>query len=216
MKTRNRSYDWLAVIAEGDVQYEDGFDSWDDMVMAISGADNVPIIKSHDHQGHLGKISDFQLDHVNKLVKARFDGNINYDDSISVQWGVDDEGHIKTLNHVAIGEFKPMCPKNKCNLERNRSENMSETDDKKEIENISIKKEAYEELISTNQELLIRLAAMEKKFIEPKEEPVKEEKLELKEKESIKQEIKTQPKSAVYDPFDIGSNTRIINNLRGK
>ena len=195
----------MACIAQGDVQYEDGFDSWTEMVDAISGADNVPIVRAHDYQGHIGKISDFELDHVNKLVKAHFNGKINYDDAISVQWGCDEEGHIKTINHVAIGDFDPMCPKSTCNIERNRNKEgdnkMNEGQVPPPVEvaedNADVEpnepapnyKALYEDL---NTRVASYEANMDKfnQFLSIlEEEDAQEEIVEIKEKEDIKQEV---------------------------
>lgn len=226
MKVRNRSFrqnDWFGAIAQGDVQYEDGFDDWNDMVNAISGADNVPVYRNHKDMHSIGTIGDFQLDQVNKLVKAHTNAPIREGDAISVQWAINDEDRIVGLNHVAAGDFKPACPKKICNLDKkNRGlydpEEVEMTEDIKQesviTENDNTGDEPdYKKLYEDSVKEFNKYKENLKQTPTPKEEP----ELELKEKEDIKQEIKTEvPKIGIFsdwkDHRSITLNTKRVFN----
>lgn len=226
MSIRNRAYrqnDWFGAIAEGNVQYPDGYDSWSEIVEAISGADNIPVYRSHDDKHSIGTIGDFQLDHVNKLVKGHTNAPIKAEDSVSVQWMVDKDDHIVKLNHVAIGNFVPACPKKICNLDKkNRGlydpEEVEMTEDIKQesviTENDNTGDEPdYKKLYEDSVKEFNKYKENLKQTPTPKEEP----ELELKEKEDIKQEIKTEvPKIGIFsdwkDHRSITLNTKRVFN----
>lgn len=233
MKLRERSMrqDWLAVIAEGDITYSDGItDNWDEICHAISGADNdVPIVRNHGYEGQISKISDFQLDQVNKLVKARFNAPISQNDAVSVAWK-EENGHIVGIDHVAIGNFTPECPQNICNITRNRSQdpkkfkinvnnmnkeeeevpngdNDNTTDEPEETESDVDYKVLYDEL-------RVKVDKFEE-FL--KKQEIEEEEIDLTPNKDVQNDIKTSFKTGKeYDPWNIARNTTRINNIRGK
>ena len=219
--------DWMAVIAEGDVTYSDGvFDDWNEIVDAVSGADNIPVKKRHDYDGVITRISDFQLDPINKFVKAYFDGPVRPTDAISVAWEEED-GKIVGIDHVAIGnDFKPECPLSTCKITRNRdmtednvveetitdnttpapAETVEDVDYKVLYEELNTKFKGYEDNMDKFNQFVELL----------EQEAEKDKEVDLKPKKEVQNEMKTSGKDEDYDPFDIARNTRRIRNLRGK
>ncbi|KKN03483.1 hypothetical protein LCGC14_1107250 [marine sediment metagenome] len=131
-KYKRRAYaadfDFWGVGALGDVEYEDGFDKWDDIKEVFKNIKEegrkVPVLRSHGDVRTVGHVGYHELDKCNKKVYIGFnqdelEKDIKLDalNGVSVEWITDNDNKIIDISHWAIGNtFKPMCEKDKCNI----------------------------------------------------------------------------------------------------
>lgn len=215
-------FDYKGTAALGDVEYEDGFDKWDDIKSALNGMDSVPIKVNHNSKDVIGVCKHWDFDEREKKLNIglnRDDLEIGIDavNNVSPQYEVDENGKITKVNHFAIGNtFKPFCEV--CKVIKNRGEEMEE--EQEEVEEPS----EMEKLQAQVEELRKKNLEYEKQLIEKDNEAYKriladleDNSLDLSPNEEVEQDLETKPKGGQeFDPFDIGANTRYINQLRGK
>lgn len=239
-KKRNRSYsvemdyDYFGVGALGDKQYDDGYDKWDDIrdVFDDSGLD-VPIRRNHEDPEVIGTIRKFMLDHGKKQVYVAFNEDDLYSgieiedfNGVSPTWVVDEEDKIVGIDHFAVGNgFYPKCPNNTCNVTRKRGfsklidnetkPDSVESEEKVPTEEVVEDKEKIE-LKKQVEELEKKIVGLESTLGKVLEPSKKKEKLELKPKKGVQSDVKKGTSNVSYDPFDIGRNTEIIMNRRGR
>ncbi len=137
MKRRRaiKEYDYYGVAAIGDVQYDDGFDKWEEIQEAFKLNKEIPIKRTHDDVRNVGSIKYWDLDKANKKVYIGFDKedvdqDIKFDtiNQVSIEYETIDD-KIVGVNHVAIGNlFKPKCKKEVCNVMQRSEKPEGETE----------------------------------------------------------------------------------------
>lgn len=131
---------YSGVAAVGDVEYGDEFDKWEDIKRVIGKLDvPVPLVREHkDALSVFGVCRQFGLDDKNKQLSIQvsehdIDGALDDENAVSPRWIKNEDGRIIDIEHIAVGRFEPLCPKNICNIkksDRSMSEEKQEGNEK--------------------------------------------------------------------------------------
>jgi len=198
--SRSRSYqqdfDYWGIAALGDVQYDDGFDSWNEITAAFKSSEKIPIVRNHNDEHEIGFLSYWELDKCNKKVYIGF----NKDDvsvelalfnNVSPEWEIDEEGHIIGVNHIAIGNsFNPKCETEVCNIMKKQRSEPAEGQEEEPVEEpeAPTTEEVEEE---SEVEILKKQVALLKKELETLKPPEEEK------SEPAEEDVKLEPKKDV-------------------
>ncbi|KKN41723.1 hypothetical protein LCGC14_0720410 [marine sediment metagenome] len=123
---RRRSYaqefDYNGVAAV-EAEYDDGFDSWDEIAEAFKKSDEIILKRSHGDVRNVGIIKHWDLDKTNKKVYIGFnkedvDEDIKFDEinNVSIEYETL-KGKIVGVNHICVGNtFQQKCKKDVCSI----------------------------------------------------------------------------------------------------
>jgi len=127
----NKLVKYSGIAAEGDIQYPDGFDRWEDIKKVFEDNKEINITRDHDNDTRvIGVLESWNIDPKNKVIVVGFDGKDIKDGEldkhmqISPQWKVDAETkRIVGINHIAIGNsFTQLCSKDVCGVSADADE----------------------------------------------------------------------------------------------
>lgn len=153
------------VIAQGDIEYPDGFDSWEDIEKVFKENKEVNVVRDHDNDTRvIGVLKNFNIDQKNKLIGINFDGNdieegeLDEYMQVSPEWKVDEDGRIVGINHIAIGNsFKQLCSEKVCGITKTPEESTSVDDSTTEIPDESKDIALLEEKLKKQAEQIVEL-----------------------------------------------------------
>lgn len=207
--TRRRSYvkefDYYGVAAI-EAEYNDGFDSWEEISDAFKKYEEINLKRSHNDVRVVGKLKHWDLDKTNKkayigINKGDLDDDVEFDkiNSVSIEY-VTEKDKIIGIDHICIGNnFVQKCPEDVCNIVRQRGDEPDTTtdvvDEPDEIEEPTAPEEVVEsdedeistKILKEEIELLKKqIEELSKVKDEPETEPAGEEDEEEKQDKKIK------------------------------
>ena len=208
--TRRRSYakefDYYGVAAI-EAEYEDGFDSWEEISEAFKKSDNIVLKRSHGDVRNVGTVKHWDLDKINKKAYIGFnredvEEDMEFDElnQVSIEYETL-KGKIVGINHICIGNtFEQKCPKDVCNIVKQRGDEPDTTTDVVDVPDENEEPEVPEEtpesepeekseldLIKEQNELLKKqIKELSKVEAQPEPEPEVEEDEEEEQEEKIK------------------------------
>lgn len=214
--TRRRSYkqfDYYGVAAI-EAEYDDGFDSWEEIEGAFKKYKEINIKRSHDDVRIIGKIKNWDLDKTNRkayvgINKTDLDDDIELSEINSVSIEYLTEGNkIVGIDHICIGNsFKPKCKKELCNITKQRGDEpdteIDPVEEPDEIEVVidepngseedTVDDEEIDELAKLNKEVEIlrkQLEEQSKAKDKPEDEPDASEEDEVEDDDESEEEKK--------------------------